>query len=189
MLMAQLPLNKCRKIVYVVKTVSQFWNSIISCWHVLCLTTADPHVQYSAVSSFVFLRFFAVAVLSPHSFQLRSHHPVSSPWTATHRFTNVLESKFTCDLLHYVIKIEFFSFFLILGSWNFPHAYTHLKNNPDTWQLGYFVKKIGKMNSKDEEVKQFKAKQMEKQFMIYSRKTWLNDLIWDWVVSRIKLNF
>ncbi|XP_039865052.1 ras GTPase-activating protein 2 isoform X4 [Simochromis diagramma] len=35
----------------------------------------DPHVQYSAVSSFVFLRFFAVAVLSPHSFQLRSHHP------------------------------------------------------------------------------------------------------------------
>lgn len=36
---------------------------------------ADPHVQYSAVSSFVFLRFFAVAVLSPHSFQLRSHHP------------------------------------------------------------------------------------------------------------------
>eukprot|EP00064_Thunnus_orientalis_P012636 superscaffoldBa00001961_g12671 len=39
------------------------------------LSTADPHVQYSAVSSFVFLRFFAVAVLSPHSFQLRSHHP------------------------------------------------------------------------------------------------------------------
>uniref|UniRef100_A0A3Q2XZR8 RAS p21 protein activator 2 n=1 Tax=Hippocampus comes TaxID=109280 RepID=A0A3Q2XZR8_HIPCM len=36
---------------------------------------ADPHVQYSAVSSFVFLRFFAVAVLSPHSYQLRSHHP------------------------------------------------------------------------------------------------------------------
>uniref|UniRef100_H3A4D3 RAS p21 protein activator 2 n=1 Tax=Latimeria chalumnae TaxID=7897 RepID=H3A4D3_LATCH len=35
----------------------------------------DPHVQYSAVSSFVFLRFFAVAVLSPHSFHLRAHHP------------------------------------------------------------------------------------------------------------------
>ncbi|XP_051512241.1 ras GTPase-activating protein 2-like isoform X6 [Myxocyprinus asiaticus] len=35
----------------------------------------DPHVQYSAVSSFIFLRFFAVAVLSPHTFQLRSHHP------------------------------------------------------------------------------------------------------------------
>ncbi|XP_077579074.1 ras GTPase-activating protein 2 [Stigmatopora nigra] len=35
----------------------------------------DPNVQYSAVSSFVFLRFFAVAVLYPHSFQLRSHHP------------------------------------------------------------------------------------------------------------------
>ncbi|KAG9348212.1 hypothetical protein JZ751_001947 [Albula glossodonta] len=35
----------------------------------------DPHVQYSAVSSFVFLRFFAFAVLSPHTFQLRPHHP------------------------------------------------------------------------------------------------------------------
>nr|XP_033814354.1 ras GTPase-activating protein 2 [Geotrypetes seraphini] len=35
----------------------------------------DPHVQYSAVSSFVFLRFFAVAVVSPHSFHLRPHHP------------------------------------------------------------------------------------------------------------------
>ncbi|KAM4695557.1 ras GTPase-activating protein 2 [Discoglossus pictus] len=35
----------------------------------------DPQVQYSAVSSFVFLRFFAVAVVSPHSFQLRPHHP------------------------------------------------------------------------------------------------------------------
>lgn len=42
------------------------------------LSSGDPHVQYSAVSSFVFLRFFAVAVLSPHSFQLRSHHPVSA---------------------------------------------------------------------------------------------------------------
>ncbi|XP_029471588.1 ras GTPase-activating protein 2 [Rhinatrema bivittatum] len=35
----------------------------------------DPHVQYSAVSSFVFLRFFAIAVVSPHSFHLRPHHP------------------------------------------------------------------------------------------------------------------
>ncbi|XP_043927910.1 ras GTPase-activating protein 2-like [Protopterus annectens] len=35
----------------------------------------DLHVQYSAVSSFVFLRFFAVAVVSPHSFHLRPHHP------------------------------------------------------------------------------------------------------------------
>ncbi|XP_067851176.1 ras GTPase-activating protein 2 [Heptranchias perlo] len=35
----------------------------------------DPHVKYSAVSSFVFLRFFAVAVVSPPSFHLRPHHP------------------------------------------------------------------------------------------------------------------
>ncbi|XP_059850332.1 ras GTPase-activating protein 2 isoform X2 [Hypanus sabinus] len=35
----------------------------------------DLHVKYSAVSSFVFLRFFAVAIVSPHSFHLRPHHP------------------------------------------------------------------------------------------------------------------
>ncbi|XP_078420288.1 ras GTPase-activating protein 2 [Cetorhinus maximus] len=35
----------------------------------------DPHVKYSAISSFVFLRFFAVAMVSPHSFHLRPHHP------------------------------------------------------------------------------------------------------------------
>lgn len=37
----------------------------------------NPHVQYSAVTSFVFLRFFAVAILSPHTFHLRPHYPVS----------------------------------------------------------------------------------------------------------------
>lgn len=35
----------------------------------------DLHVKYSAVSSFVFLRFFAVAIVSPHCFHLRPHHP------------------------------------------------------------------------------------------------------------------
>uniref|UniRef100_A0A672REW5 RAS p21 protein activator 2 n=1 Tax=Sinocyclocheilus grahami TaxID=75366 RepID=A0A672REW5_SINGR len=55
---------------------------------------ADPHVQYSAVSSFVFLRFFAVAVLSPHTFQLRSHHPVSATKQPHHTTakTNYLSS-------------------------------------------------------------------------------------------------
>ncbi|KAL3057014.1 hypothetical protein OYC64_007488 [Pagothenia borchgrevinki] len=72
---------------YVQKVFSSITQSSSSCPPLMCDVfrslrnlackrfSADPHVQYSAVSSFVFLRFFAVAVLSPHSFQLRSHHP------------------------------------------------------------------------------------------------------------------
>uniref|UniRef100_A0A671QEJ3 RAS p21 protein activator 3 n=1 Tax=Sinocyclocheilus anshuiensis TaxID=1608454 RepID=A0A671QEJ3_9TELE len=36
----------------------------------------DPDVRYTAVSSFIFLRFFAPAILSPNLFHLRPHHPV-----------------------------------------------------------------------------------------------------------------
>ncbi|KAM7399325.1 hypothetical protein PAMP_018605 [Pampus punctatissimus] len=72
---------------YVQKVFSSITQSSASCPPLMCDVfrslrhlackrfPADPHVQYSAVSSFVFLRFFAVAVLSPHTFQLRSHHP------------------------------------------------------------------------------------------------------------------
>ncbi|XP_052435275.1 ras GTPase-activating protein 3 isoform X2 [Carassius gibelio] len=35
----------------------------------------DPDVRYTAVSSFIFLRFFAPAILSPNLFHLRPHHP------------------------------------------------------------------------------------------------------------------
>ncbi|XP_072317901.1 ras GTPase-activating protein 2 [Eucyclogobius newberryi] len=72
---------------YVQKVFSSITQSSANCPPLMCDVfrslrhlackrfPADPHVQYSAVSSFVFLRFFAVAVLTPHSFQLRSHHP------------------------------------------------------------------------------------------------------------------
>uniref|UniRef100_A0A6Q2Y5Q4 RAS p21 protein activator 2 n=1 Tax=Esox lucius TaxID=8010 RepID=A0A6Q2Y5Q4_ESOLU len=72
---------------YVQKVFSSITQSSSSCPPLMCdmfrslrqmaskRFPADPHVQYSAVSSFVFLRFFAVAVLSPHTFQLRPHHP------------------------------------------------------------------------------------------------------------------
>ncbi|KAJ8280537.1 hypothetical protein GJAV_G00056010 [Gymnothorax javanicus] len=72
---------------YVQKVLSSITQSGVSCPPLMCdlfrslrqmaskRFPNDPHVQYSAVSSFVFLRFFAVAVLSPHSFQLRPHHP------------------------------------------------------------------------------------------------------------------
>ncbi|KAM8954422.1 ras GTPase-activating protein 2 [Pelodytes ibericus] len=72
---------------YVDKVFSCIVKSSMSCPTVICDMFSslrhmavrhfpkDPHVQYSAVSSFVFLRFFAVAIVSPHSFHLRSHHP------------------------------------------------------------------------------------------------------------------
>ncbi|XP_063298372.1 ras GTPase-activating protein 2 [Pelobates fuscus] len=72
---------------YVDKVFSCIVNSSMSCPTVMCDMFSslrhmavrhfpnDPHVQYSAVSSFVFLRFFAVAIISPHTFHLRPHHP------------------------------------------------------------------------------------------------------------------
>ncbi|XP_051481800.1 ras GTPase-activating protein 2 isoform X3 [Apus apus] len=72
---------------YVGKVFSEIVRSSISCPTLMCDVfyslrhlaakrfPNDPHVQYSAVSSFVFLRFFAVAVVSPHTFHLRPHHP------------------------------------------------------------------------------------------------------------------
>uniref|UniRef100_A0A8C1GWU8 RAS p21 protein activator 2 n=1 Tax=Cyprinus carpio TaxID=7962 RepID=A0A8C1GWU8_CYPCA len=72
---------------YVQKVFTSITQSSSSCSPLMCDVfrslrqlaskrfPADPHVQYSAVSSFIFLRFFAVAVLSPHTFQLRAHHP------------------------------------------------------------------------------------------------------------------
>ncbi|XP_062860462.1 ras GTPase-activating protein 2 [Trichomycterus rosablanca] len=79
--------NKENLQLYVQKVFSSITESSASCPPLMCdlfrslrqlasdRFPSDPHVQYSAVSSFVFLRFFAVAVLSPHSFQLRPHHP------------------------------------------------------------------------------------------------------------------
>lgn len=44
----------------------------------LCVpATDDLDVRYTAVSSFIFLRFFAPAILSPNLFQLTPHHTVS----------------------------------------------------------------------------------------------------------------
>uniref|UniRef100_A0A8B9J356 Ras GTPase-activating protein 2 n=1 Tax=Amazona collaria TaxID=241587 RepID=A0A8B9J356_9PSIT len=72
---------------YVDKVFREIVRSSISCPTLMCDVfyslrhlaakrfPNDPHVQYSAVSSFVFLRFFAVAVVSPHTFHLRPHHP------------------------------------------------------------------------------------------------------------------
>lgn len=79
--------NKENLYYYVDKVFSAIVGSSVSCPTVMCdifyslrqmaakRFPNNPHVQYSAVSSFVFLRFFAVAILSPHAFHLRPHYP------------------------------------------------------------------------------------------------------------------
>lgn len=51
-------------------------EQVISKLSVFC-SLVDQDVRYTAVSSFIFLRFFAPAILSPNLFHLRPHHPVS----------------------------------------------------------------------------------------------------------------
>uniref|UniRef100_A0A8C5H597 RAS p21 protein activator 2 n=1 Tax=Gouania willdenowi TaxID=441366 RepID=A0A8C5H597_GOUWI len=108
--------NKENLQVYVQKVFTSITQSSSSCPPLMCDVfkalrhlackrfPGDPHVQYSAVSSFVFLRFFAVAVLSPHTFQLRSHHPVSARPLQCNKTTKINTLQFDCnkDLIYTV---------------------------------------------------------------------------------------
>ncbi|KAK6485725.1 ras GTPase-activating protein 3 isoform X1 [Huso huso] len=72
---------------YVDRIFTVITNSGVSCPTVMCdiffslresaakRFQADQDVRYTAVSSFIFLRFFAPAILSPNLFHLRPHHP------------------------------------------------------------------------------------------------------------------
>ncbi|XP_036400983.1 ras GTPase-activating protein 3-like isoform X2 [Megalops cyprinoides] len=72
---------------YVDQIFSVITKSGVSCPTVMCAIffsvresaatrfEEDQDVRYTAVSSFIFLRFFAPAILSPNLFQLRPHHP------------------------------------------------------------------------------------------------------------------
>uniref|UniRef100_UPI00398F1689 ras GTPase-activating protein 3 isoform X1 n=2 Tax=Pristiophorus japonicus TaxID=55135 RepID=UPI00398F1689 len=77
---------------YVERIFNVVTNSGMSCPTVMCdiffslresaakRFQGDTDVRYTAVSSFIFLRFFAPAILSPNLFQLHPHHP--DPLTA-----------------------------------------------------------------------------------------------------------
>ncbi|XP_009303507.1 ras GTPase-activating protein 3 isoform X3 [Danio rerio] len=72
---------------YVDRIFSVITSSGVSCPTVMCdiffslresaasRFQVDADVRYTAVSSFIFLRFFAPAILSPNLFHLRPHHP------------------------------------------------------------------------------------------------------------------
>uniref|UniRef100_A0A8C7Z2P8 RAS p21 protein activator 3 n=1 Tax=Oryzias sinensis TaxID=183150 RepID=A0A8C7Z2P8_9TELE len=59
----------------------------------------DQDVRYTAVSSFIFLRFFAPAILSPNLFHLRPHHPVSLKFN-----TCTILKTCTCSYILYGLK-------------------------------------------------------------------------------------
>uniref|UniRef100_A0A8C3LP27 RAS p21 protein activator 2 n=1 Tax=Chrysolophus pictus TaxID=9089 RepID=A0A8C3LP27_CHRPC len=98
---------------YVDKVFREIVRSSISCPTLMCDVfyslrhlaakrfPNDPHVQYSAVSSFVFLRFFAVAVVSPHTFHLRPHHPVSFVKLRSVLFISV-KSVYLVDVFNFI---------------------------------------------------------------------------------------
>uniref|UniRef100_A0A3Q1CYK3 RAS p21 protein activator 3 n=1 Tax=Amphiprion ocellaris TaxID=80972 RepID=A0A3Q1CYK3_AMPOC len=58
----------------------------------------DQDVRYTAVSSFIFLRFFAPAILSPNLFHLRPHHPVSLIFKTNTQLTHPQVHFFFCVL-------------------------------------------------------------------------------------------
>lgn len=67
------------------------FQSRIATWSfVFCFKIIDdPDVRYTAVSSFIFLRFFAPAILSPNLFHLTPHHPVSTSASGVNDEPNV----------------------------------------------------------------------------------------------------
>ena len=50
---------------------------ILTCIFYIFFNLDDDDVCYTSVSGFVFLRFFAPAILNPKLFQMRNEHPVS----------------------------------------------------------------------------------------------------------------
>uniref|UniRef100_A0AAY4CJ59 RAS p21 protein activator 3 n=1 Tax=Denticeps clupeoides TaxID=299321 RepID=A0AAY4CJ59_9TELE len=65
----------------------------------------DQDVRYTAVSSFIFLRFFAPAILSPNLFQLRPHHPVRC-WTLLRGLWPLSQSRFFSFCLQFLDLIS-----------------------------------------------------------------------------------
>uniref|UniRef100_A0A673AI19 RAS p21 protein activator 3 n=1 Tax=Sphaeramia orbicularis TaxID=375764 RepID=A0A673AI19_9TELE len=92
----------------------------------------DQDVRYTAVSSFIFLRFFAPAILSPNLFHLRPHHP--DPATSR---TLTLISK-TIQTLGSLAKSKSVSFYRAqgrnrFGMKNFKKRWFRLTNHEFTY--------------------------------------------------------
>lgn len=111
----------------------------------------DQDVRYTAVSSFIFLRFFAPAILSPNLFHLRPHHPVSHCYQAaasevgvkTCVFLFAANKNVKCELPgRFALSINEASrqggmtwcHFVLLGPSDVSNPYSDLKDHPDTWK-------------------------------------------------------
>uniref|UniRef100_A0A8C3M229 RAS p21 protein activator 3 n=1 Tax=Chrysolophus pictus TaxID=9089 RepID=A0A8C3M229_CHRPC len=109
----------------------------------------DPDVRYTAVSSFIFLRFFAPAILSPNLFQLTPHHP--DPQTSrtltliskTIQTLGSLSKSKSCKIWYIVVTaVVLFTRFMIkraqgrkrFGMKNFKKRWFRLTNHEFTYQ-------------------------------------------------------
>ena len=73
---------------------------------IFCFDSDDEDVCYTSVSGFVFLRFFAPAILNPKLFQMRNEHPVSD--FTLQKFESLMMVSFYLVLLLITITINFF---------------------------------------------------------------------------------
>jgi len=76
---------------------------------IFCFNSDDEDVCYTSVSGFVFLRFFAPAILNPKLFQMRNEHPVSDFTLQKFEFLLIISFYFDIAINNYYYLIIDFS--------------------------------------------------------------------------------
>ncbi|MBN3281839.1 RASA3 protein, partial [Polyodon spathula] len=147
---------------YVDRIFTVITNSGVSCPTVMCdiffslresaakRFQVDHDVRYTAVSSFIFLRFFAPAILSPNLFHLRPHHPdpqTSRTLTLISKTIQTLGSlaksksvRFYIEMLVYFSQICFSCKFLDLISSSGRRDHKHIET-PIMLKEGFMIKR------------------------------------------------
>ena len=87
-----------------ISLIVHFWSSFLHgealwlselCKSQYCFSVSDDNdVCYTSVSGFVFLRFFAPAILNPKLFQMRNEHAVSNFWPFLNDWKKKLINKY-----------------------------------------------------------------------------------------------
>lgn len=93
--------------------------------------TVDQDVRYTAVSSFIFLRFFAPAILSPNLFHLLPHHPVSPPLQGN---TCFWAARLNCIYYQWGIhtgEVVTLCHFVLSGPSDLSNPHSYLQDHPD----------------------------------------------------------
>uniref|UniRef100_A0A8C2X8V5 RAS p21 protein activator 3 n=1 Tax=Cyclopterus lumpus TaxID=8103 RepID=A0A8C2X8V5_CYCLU len=101
----------------------------------------DQDVRYTAVSSFIFLRFFAPAILSPNLFHLRPHHPDPATSRTLTLISKTIQTLGSLAKSKSVMVFPFFLRFMIkraqgrnrFGMKNFKKRWFRLTNHEFTY--------------------------------------------------------